>query len=49
MISSAVIALTLLLSACQSTDSLSTLEIRQQEQGLPVNESFIQEASSVPN
>ena len=49
MISRAVIALTLLLSACQSTDSLSTVEIRQQEQGLPVNESFIQEASSVPN
>ena len=54
MVPRAVILLTLLLSACQSTDSLSTdslstFEIRQKEQGLPVNEPFIQEASSVPN
>ena len=49
MVPRAVVLLTLLLSACQATDSLSTVEIRQQEQALVVSEPFIQEVSSVPN
>ncbi len=49
MVPRAVVLLTLLLPACQSTDSLSTVEVRQQEQQLVVNEPSIQEVSSVPS
>lgn len=49
MVPRAVVLLTLLLSACQSTDSLSTVEVRQQEHRLVVNEPSIQEVASIPN
>jgi hypothetical protein len=49
MVPRAVVLLTLLLPACQSTNSLSTVEIRQQEHQLVVSESSIQEVSSVPS
>lgn len=49
MVPRAVVLLTLLLSACQSTDSLSTVEVRQQEHQLVVNEPSIQEVASIPN
>ena len=49
MVSRAVVLLTLLLSACQSTDSLSTFEIRQQESQLVATEYSTQRTPSVPN
>lgn len=49
MVPRAVVLLTLLLSACQSTDSLSTVEIRQQEQAQQAPESSLHEALSVPS